>query len=269
MTGSLGVRSAWLWRFAVAIAFSSAEPAFAQENGQGPATTVAPKQPSEAEMVAAKQHFDSGARFFQEGNYSAAQLEFRAAYELSKLPALLFNLGRTAEKQGQKEEALRYYDQYLTSNPSDAEDVKKQIAVLRESGSISALSPSVVLDGGPAWLKGHAKVPPIAAIAALSAGVVFLAIGIGTGAGALSTQTEVATAQNRYWTGDVANLVDKGNALNGTAIAFNVLGGVALAGGAAWTGYWLYLRSKKPNVVSAPTAKLLPTGNGLVLIGKF
>lgn len=223
-------------------------------------------------MNAAKQHFDTGARFFQEGNYTAARAEFEAAYALSKLTPLLFNLARAAEKQGEKDAALRYYEKYAATNPSDVEDVKKHIAELRE-GSPSAGPVPAPLDGGPGWLKGYPKTPPIPALVTLGVGVAFLAIGIGTGVAALSIQKDVASASNRYWTGDVASLYDKGKTLNNTAIAFDVLGGLALAGGAAWTGYWIYLRGKQPSSSVAPglapTARLIPTGNGLAVIGSF
>ena len=223
-------------------------------------------------MAAAKLHFDSGARFFQDGNYSAARTEFESAYGLSKLTPLLFNIARAAEKQGQREDALRYYEKYLATNPPDAEDIKKTVAVLKQSDGGAGAAPGVAvppLDGGPGWLKGYPKLPPVPALVTLGAGVAFLAIGIGTGVSALSVQQEVGTASSRYWTGDVAALYDKGKTLNNTAIAFDVLGGIALAGGAAWTGYWIYLRGKQSSPVAAPaagpTAQIVPTGSGLAL----
>ncbi|MFO0622107.1 MAG: tetratricopeptide repeat protein [Polyangia bacterium] len=237
-------------------------------------------QPSTEEMSAAKLHFDRGARFFQEANYAAARTEFQTAYDLSKLTPLLFNLARTAEMQGKRDEAIEYYEKYLATNPSDAEDVRPKLAKLKEEQAAApaqaASGGAVPLDGGPGWLKGYAKLPPIPALATLGAGVAFLAIGIGTGVSALSVQQEVASSSNRYWTGDVAALYDKGKTLNNTAIAFDVLGGIAIAGGAAWTGYWLYLRGKQPAAAApvapasaTPTARILPTGNGLAVVGTF
>lgn len=238
-------------------------------------------QPTADEMAAAKQHFDSGARFFQDGNYTAARAEFQAAYELSKLTPLLFNLARTAEMQGKRDEAIGFYEKYLATNPADAEDVRPKLAKLKEEQGAAQPAVSATgggaqpLDGGPGWLKGYAKLPPVPALATLGVGVAFLAIGIGTGVSALSIQKEVASSSNRYWTGDVATLYDKGKTLNNTAIAFDVLGGIALAGGAAWTGYWLYLRGKQPAATTAPaapatpTAQVLPTGNGLAVVGSF
>ena len=231
-------------------------------------------QPSAEEMTAAKQHFDSGARFFQDGNYTAARAEFEAAYALSKLTPLLYNLARAAEKQGQRDDALRYYEKYLATNPADAEEVRKHLAELKQADpTASPSTASPPLDGGPGWLKGYPKLPPIPAIVTLGAGVAFLAIGIGTGVSALSIQKDVASASNRYWTGDISTLYDKGKTLNNTAIAFDVLGGIALAGGAAWTGYWIYLRGKQPNNAAPPpvppTARILPTGNGLAVVGSF
>ncbi len=249
----------------------SAEPA-TQTAGSASSTG----QPSAEEMAAAKLHFDSGARFFQDGNYSAARTEFESAYGLSKLTPLLFNIARAAEKQGQREDALRYYEKYLATNPPDAEDIKKTVAVLKQSDGGAGAAPGVAvppLDGGPGWLKGYPKLPPVPALVTLGAGVAFLAIGIGTGVSALSVQQEVGTASSRYWTGDVAALYDKGKTLNNTAIAFDVLGGIALAGGAAWTGYWIYLRGKQSSPVAAPaagpTAQIVPTGSGLAVVGRF
>jgi len=238
-----------------------------------PAVQATPGQPSADEMAAAKQHFDSGARFFQDGNYTAARAEFEAAYALSKLTPLLYNLARAAEKQGQRDDALRYYEKYLATNPADAEEVRKHLAELKQADPTASPSTSPLpLDGGPGWLKGYPKLPPIPAIVTLGAGVAFLAIGIGTGASALSIQKEVASASNRYWAGDISSLYDKGKTLNNTAIAFDVLGGIALAGGAAWTGYWIYLRGKQPAAAAppaTPTARILPTGNGLAVVGSF
>lgn len=254
------------------------------ETSDGSASSAA--QPSSEEMAAARLHFDRGARFFQDGNYAAARTEFQTAYDLSKLTPLLFNLARTAEMQGKREEAIDYYEKYLATNPSDADEVRPKLAKLKEEqqaagqAAPSTAGGSLALDGGPGWLKGYAKLPPVPALATLGAGVAFLAIGIGTGVSALSIQKEVATSANRYWTGDVAALYDKGKMLNNTAIAFDVLGGIALAGGAAWTGYWLYLRGKQPAASgttapsnptsqSAPTARVLPTGTGLAVVGSF
>lgn len=255
---------------AVVLALLSASPAWADAT-DGNAAQPAASQPSDAEMAAAKQHFDTGAQFFKAENYAAARAEFQAAYDLSKLTPLLYNLGRAAEGQGQKADALRYYEQYLATNPSDAAEVRTRVATLKTDTASQTTAPTP-LDGGPAWLKGTAKLPPIPAIAALGAGVAFVAIGIGTGVAAKSIEAEVGTPSNRYWTGDAAALYDKGKALNGTAIAFGVLGGVALAGGAAWTGYWFYLRGKQPSATTpttAPTARIIPTGNGLAVVGGF
>lgn len=230
----------------------------------------APPEPSPEEIAEAKHSFESGMKFFNQGNYEAARTQFDAAYKLSRFPALLYNLARTADKQNQRRDSIRYYEQYLQTNPPDAPDVVIKLRELRKAEGIpdgpqAATSQSTQdtnTSGATSskWLVGTQKLPPIPAIALAGTGAAFLIIGIGCGAGALSASSQIEGANGQMFRGSNADAASRGPALNNAAIAFDVLGSLFLAGGGAWIGYWLYMKSNKPS--SLPTALRLVPGPG-------
>ncbi|MFO0577717.1 MAG: tetratricopeptide repeat protein [Polyangia bacterium] len=252
-----------------------AQPAPAQAP---PATGSAQREPTPAEMEVAKRSFEDGVRFYNEGNYDAARAQFEAAYKLSRFPALLYNLGKTAEKQNQRRDAIRFLEQYLETKPQDAPEVEAKLQDLRKAeglpldGSQPVPPPTAptaaAATPSPRWLVGTQKVPPIPSLALLGTGAAFLIVGIGCGAAALSAANEVQNSNGQPYAGNIASLQARGPALSSAAIAFDVLGGVALAGGGAWLGYWLYLRSKKPETL--PTAlRVIPSLGGIGVAGSF
>ena len=101
-------------------------------------------------MAAAKLHFDSGARFFQDGNYSAARTEFESAYGLSKLTPLLFNIARVLDKRGRAEEAKTYYRQFIQAPLEDEAQKTKARAYVEQ------------LEAKPAAPSSPTMIPPTA-----------------------------------------------------------------------------------------------------------
>jgi hypothetical protein len=217
----------------------------------------APKTPTEQETVAAQQHYQSGVSFFESGNYAAARAEFEAAYQLTHLPDLLYNLAQVAQKQDRSADEERYLREYLTTNPKDATEVRNRLSQLE------ALHP-------PA---DYGRIPPTPALGLAAGGVLSFIIGFACGGAAISAANTVADAMNnnKPFTADLLNTQEKGKQLNGAAIAFDVIGGAALAAGGAWIGYWLYQKQQAKK--SAPTAPakvaLTPTGLGVLLSGSF
>jgi tetratricopeptide (TPR) repeat protein len=243
----------------------------------GPAPTAAPATSSEAppeptpeELAEAKHSFESGMKFFNQGNYEAARTQFDAAYKLSRFPALLYNLARTADKQNQRRDSIRYYEQYLATNPPDGPDVVIKLRELRKAEGISEAPQTGAQPQAAAskWLVGTQKLPPIPAMALAGTGAAFLLIGIGCGAGALSASNQLEGANGQMFRGQNADAASRGRALNNAAITFDVLGSLFLAGGGAWIGYWLYMKSNKPS--SLPTAlRLIPGPGGIGIAGTF
>ena len=225
-----------------------------------PAGTQTP-QPSPEEVDAAKRHFESGVDFFQRGNYTAARAEFEAAYQLTKYPQLLFNLGKTAEKLNLTADAVRYLEGYLASNPSDADvsEVRAKLAELRkqvpQAGTATTPAASAAVPPG--------KLPPLPALVLMGAGAGLLIVGIGCGAGALAAAGSFTPGSSVPY-----SKYAEGKALDAAGIAFDVIGGAALAAGVAWTGYWAYQRSKASK--QAPAAvSLIPLGAGIGVAGTF
>lgn len=241
-----------------------------------PSSSEPPREPTPEELAEAKHSFESGLRFYNAGNYEAARAQFEAAHKLSRFPSLLYNLGRTAEKQNQRREAIVYYEQYLATNPPDAPDIALKLSALRKAekgpeDAAQAATPSQTESTAAApskWLLGTQKLPPIPALALTGTGAAFLIIGIGCGAGALSASRQIEAANGQMYRGANADAAARGATLNRAAIAFDVLGALALAGGGAWIGYWFYLKTKKPE--SLPLALRVSPGPGsLAIVGSY
>ena len=243
------------------------DPPTAPATGEPPKSDAGP-QPTPEEVEAAKRHFESGAEFFQHGNYAAARLEFEASYALTKYPQLLFNLGKTAEKLNQVPEAIRYLEQYLASNPSeaDATEVRAKLAGLRQLPGATAPPSAAPATQSPA--APPSKIPPIPALALMGAGAGLLIVGIGLGGAALSTAGAFTPGSTVPY-----STYAQGKSLDAAGIAFDVIGGAALAAGVAWTGYWAYQRSKAgkqpPSQTPAAAVSLAPVGLGLGITGQF
>lgn len=251
----------------------AAQPAPAP-TGTAAAPAGAPRDPTPEELEEAKRSFESGVKFFNVGNYEAARASFEAAYKLSRFPALLFNLGKTAEKQNQRRDAIRFLEQYLQTNPQDAAEVDAKLRELRkaeglpEDGSVPPPPQQPLPSMGQSkWLVGTQKSPPLPSLVLLGTGAVFLLAGIGCGAGAIIAAREVENGNGKPYAGEVSDAFTRGRTLSGAAIALDVVGGALLAGGGAWLGYWLYKKNKHPETL--PQASLIWTGSGLGVAGRF
>jgi tetratricopeptide (TPR) repeat protein len=253
----------------------SAQPAPAPAQGATSATAGAPRDPTPEELEEAKRSFESGVKFFNVANYEAARASFEAAYKLSRFPALLYNLGKTAEKQNQRRDAIRFLEQYMQTNPQDAAEVEAKLRELRraeglpEDGSqpVPPAQPQPAGMGQSKLLVGTQKMPPIPSLVLLGTGAAFLIAGIGCGAGAITAAREVENGNGKPYAGEVSAAFTRGRTLSDAAIALDVIGGAMLAGGGAWLGYWIYKKNKHPETL--PQASLIWTGSGLGVAGRF
>lgn len=69
----------------------------------------------------ARAHFEAGTQAFDVGEYERAATEFRAAYELTRHPDLLFNIYSALERAGNVEQAAEALDGYLRDGDPDDE----------------------------------------------------------------------------------------------------------------------------------------------------
>lgn len=79
--------------------------------------------------------FQAGSVAFDEGRYENALEHFRRAYELSRRPALLYNVGVAAERVRHDEEALAAFQQFLREVPDTPQRtaVEARVAILERA----------------------------------------------------------------------------------------------------------------------------------------
>lgn len=81
----------------------------------------------------ARQLYEAGSEAFAAGRYESAMDYFRRSYELSRRPALLYNIGQSADRLRRDRDALAAFEQYLSEVPDapNRGDVEARMAILR------------------------------------------------------------------------------------------------------------------------------------------
>lgn len=90
--------------------------------------------PSESELGAeARTFFLRGVTLFRRGRFDAALQAFMAAYQFSPQPEVIYNVARTSERLGRKQDAIDYYNEYLRAAPRaiDRAQVERHVRELR------------------------------------------------------------------------------------------------------------------------------------------
>ena len=220
--------------------------------GTAHAQELSPLQrPSRPMREAAQTHYQSGARFFESGQYDAALVEFEAAWRLSGEPDLLHNLSWTHEKAGRIKEAIDYAVRYQSAAQTveDQERGRRRVEFLKQRYASGATEPTTAPSSpispapppqppsalpnapspapAPPKTETTQKAPPLS-IGLLTGGGVLTAAGIGCLAGAWATGQQVGNA-DIY--GEASPLLERGRALNATGIALTVVGGAVVVGG--------------------------------------
>jgi len=76
-----------------------------------------PAHPSQADVSAAANHFKSGQRLIDKGDYAGAIGEIEQAYQLDPQNVHLYNLGVAHQNNGDRDKAIDYYRRYLAVAP--------------------------------------------------------------------------------------------------------------------------------------------------------
>ncbi|HWO26916.1 MAG TPA: tetratricopeptide repeat protein [Kofleriaceae bacterium] len=89
-----------------------------------------PAQPDDRSKAAS--HFKLGQTYYKSGDYERAIAEYKAAFELSKEPSLIFNIALCHDRAQRPEEALKEYRHYLDLAPSGdvADEARDEVARL-------------------------------------------------------------------------------------------------------------------------------------------
>ncbi len=102
-------------------------------------------QPAEAGAA-----FDRGVGFFRDGDYEAAMVEFKKAYELDPNWRVLYNLGQTSRELRQYAAALTSFERYLAEGGKDVEPDRRQKVegwVAELKGKVASLTLKVDTEG--------------------------------------------------------------------------------------------------------------------------
>ncbi len=233
--------------------------------GGPPAQDLAPLQrPSRPMIEVAQQHYQAGDRFFRDGQFDAAIVEFEAAFKLSGEPDMVYNLSRTCEKAGKLKEAIEYAARYqsLVVGTEEEERARRRVEFLRGRYSVEQAQPkppeqqpAKPAETTPPTPAAQAsqppdptqtapsappsppppskarKVPP-GAIGLMAGGGALALAGVGLLAGAWATGNQARVDGTTY--ADWAALNDRGNALNTGGIVLAVVGGAVTIAGAVW-----------------------------------
>ena len=114
-------------------------------SADGPASATPDASASETQAHA---HFQQGKAFLDAKVYDQAVKEFQAAYALSPLPELLFDLGQAYRLSGQAQLALDTYQKYLavvTDGPL-ADEARVHVAEMTKQAGAEAAQRQVALD---------------------------------------------------------------------------------------------------------------------------
>ena len=125
-------------------------------------TTAPPAHADGAEQAqaaspAARAAFEQGRDAYDRGRFGEALEHFERAYSLSPHPKLLYNIGRSADSDGQVERAVSAYSSYLSAFPAaeNREFVEARLEKLRalerlRQAQASELAAEQTVQAGPA-----------------------------------------------------------------------------------------------------------------------
>ncbi len=196
--------------------------------------------------------------YYDTKDYTKAKTEFQNAYDISHLPDFLINLAQVSAKLDQPADAVKYLETYVQECPGapDAPLARQRIEDLRIAQAIKE---------GEKPPPTPLRLPPAPALALMGVGAGLLIVGAGLGGGAIAASKQVGDPANHntLFNTDLQSAERRGRALEGAAIAFDVLGALSLVSGVAWTASWLY--EQKTGLSLA----LTPRFGGFALTGSF
>ncbi|MCS6913287.1 MAG: hypothetical protein RMK29_08370 [Myxococcales bacterium] len=223
---------------------------------------------------AAGRHFAAAQEAFSKGSYAQAAESFQAAYDITRDPALLFNIGESWQRAGQLQRALASYRAYLTAQPqaSDRPEVERRIRELEAASP--APPPAAVPKPSPGQLPAEerrqlAPASPwrTAAWATVAGAVAVLTAAGVLGLGAQNRADELTRRTTLLMGGQplpyneaereaYASLMSEGHAYNTAAIVcFAVASATAAAGAVLFLIDWRKGRSRPPG---GPAKALVP-----------
>lgn len=135
--------------------------ALAQQQPQPPQTQPAMQPaPTEADLSAAREHFDRGIRLFDQGDNDGALAEFQRAWELSRRPSVLFNIAATNQALRRYGDAIAALERFLAEAPAEPRRQRRDAEHTLEELRQLIAHVRVVLDPEDATLVLDGRVQP-------------------------------------------------------------------------------------------------------------
>ena len=259
--------------------------------GAGASPALAQDTPAEREKKARK-HYEDGITQYNINNFPTAIEEFKRAYELTRAPALLFNIAQAYRLGKDCANAQSFYRTYLrevpgASNRKDAEDMLREVDACVKAAAATPTpqpqpqpvaqpvpqpqpvepapqpQPMPVAPDGPA---DSGKTLRLAGWVTGGVGVAALGVGIIYGLKAKSTQSDYDKCLE-ITCADLSDLESQGNSQEDIAVGGLVVGGALLAAGATMVilGWPSSSGGSDSAVTLAPTAD----GGAFVWAGRF
>jgi hypothetical protein len=234
------------------------------------------------DMEIAKIHYQAGSEHYAAGHYPEAILEFKEAYRLSHLPALLYNISQAYEKESDWPNARDYLKQYMDSGQTEPGELPQLQEKLKSLDEKVATQPKTPVTTPPMTPPLEDKPPKPKTpyrtwkwVTVISGGVL-LAGGLLFALDSSAMNKKIADAANKSplneYTDELAAAYDRGQRDNALAVTC-AIAGTALAA----TGVVLFYldgkararleRAQPPATTFIPVVS--PRGAGAALLFQF
>lgn len=112
---------------------------------------------SAGDVESGRSHFDRGVDYVQDGDLTAALIEFKRAYVAAPNYRVLYNLGQVSNELRDYTEAQRYLQRYLADGAGEIEPARKlevEAMLAKLSGRIATLVLSTNVEGAEVFVDG-------------------------------------------------------------------------------------------------------------------
>lgn len=266
-------------------ALLSAPPVLAQGAGKKKPATEQSQGDAEARRL-----FKEGDRLYAEGDYEGAVKAFEKAFELSKQPALKYNLANAYERLARYEEALAALKDYEPHAAADERSIlKRRVGKLqeradqqkadREKAAAAGEAPTAQAESSPVTQAPPAdtssvstdKPTPILGYVLVGVGAVGVGLGAFFGVQALGSKSDAEKAcpeagGARRCPGSAADMLSTNSR---DALIADISIGVGLVAAAVGTYFIIKSPSSKDSASAKVRATAGPQGGNLSLVGTF
>lgn len=244
------------------------------------ATGAAHAQPAAGGKAEAEKRFQQAEARYKRGEYLAAAADYQAAYDLSGLPGLLYNVAQSYRLGGEKAKAVDSYRLFLERAPAH------QLAAVAR-GHLEALERELAAEKPPAepppterpepqpgadLVSSAAPAPErgrglrVAGLA--SAGVGLIALGAALHYGIVAKKASDAISENdEGWSRSLLDRYDEGESAETRMFVLSGVGAAALVGGGVL--YFLGWRAGRAEPAASVGAAAGGGGAAVTLRGSF